>query len=70
LKELAVENGASEDIEVVQMRKYGNTILFGIPGTLKRMEDGEFPPPPPPPAPEEPEEPEESEESTPEILLQ
>eukprot|EP00339_Tiarina_fusa_P020149 CAMPEP_0117028548 /NCGR_PEP_ID=MMETSP0472-20121206/20748_1 /TAXON_ID=693140 ORGANISM="Tiarina fusus, Strain LIS" /NCGR_SAMPLE_ID=MMETSP0472 /ASSEMBLY_ACC=CAM_ASM_000603 /LENGTH=200 /DNA_ID=CAMNT_0004736067 /DNA_START=83 /DNA_END=685 /DNA_ORIENTATION=+ len=53
LKSLAVENGACKDIEIIQIREYGNTILFGVPGTLKRMKDGEFPPPTPPPAPEE-----------------
>jgi hypothetical protein len=54
LKSLAVENGAPEDLEIIQTREYGNTIMFGIPGTLKRMEDGEFPPPKLPPKPEEP----------------
>ena len=53
LKDIAVENGASVDIEIIQMRDYGNIVLYGIPGTLQRMEDGSFPPPPPPPKEEE-----------------
>jgi hypothetical protein len=48
LKGLAVENGAPEGIEVIQTREFGNTVLFGIPGTLLRMKAGTFPPLTPP----------------------
>jgi hypothetical protein len=43
---LAVENGASPNIELIQMRENEKTILFGLPGTLDKMNDGSFPPPP------------------------
>jgi hypothetical protein len=59
---LAIENGAPADIEMIQMREKQKEILFGMPGTMKRMEDGSFPPPPPPP--EEEEEKEEGEEES------
>jgi RNA-binding protein YhbY len=49
LRELAVESGASADIEMVQAREFEKVIMFGIPGTLARIAQGEFPPPPPPP---------------------
>jgi hypothetical protein len=49
LLDLAVENGASEGIEIVQMREKDKTIMFGLPGTLERVKEGTFPPPPPPP---------------------
>lgn len=47
LRELAVENGASADIEMIQMREGDKTIVFGMPGTLAKMETGDFPPPEP-----------------------
>jgi RNA-binding protein YhbY len=46
LKNLAVENGASPNIELIQMRENDKTILFGLPGTIEKMNDGSFPPPP------------------------
>ncbi len=49
IRELAQESGAPEGIELVQKRDAENTILFGVPGTLARIEQGDFPPPPPPP---------------------
>jgi hypothetical protein len=49
LRDLAVENGASKDIEIVQMREKDKTIMFGLPGTMEQVKDGSFPPPPPPP---------------------
>jgi hypothetical protein len=60
LRELAIENGAPADIEMIQVREGQKEILFGMPGTVKRVEDGSFPPPPPPPE-EEKEEDEEEE---------
>jgi len=48
LRDLAIENGASPDIELIQMREKDKIILFGLPGTLDKMKDGSFPPPPPP----------------------
>jgi len=47
--ELAEESGAPAGIEMVQVRQTENTILFGMPGTLAKIEKGEFPPAPPPP---------------------
>jgi hypothetical protein len=47
LRELAVENGAPADIEMIQMRDFDKTIVFGMPGTLAKMETGDFPPPEP-----------------------
>mmetsp|Transcript_3311 Transcript_3311/g.3786 ORF Transcript_3311/g.3786 Transcript_3311/m.3786 type:complete len:193 (+) Transcript_3311:44-622(+) len=49
LRDFAVESGASENIEIVQMREKDRTILFGLPRTSEKIEDGSFPPPPPPP---------------------
>jgi hypothetical protein len=49
LRDLAVENGAPADIELVQMREGEKMIMFGLPGTLKKIKEGSFPPPPPPP---------------------
>jgi hypothetical protein len=34
---------------MIQMREKDRTILFGLPGTIEKVEDGSFPPPPPPP---------------------
>ena len=47
LRDLAVENGASADIEMIQMRQGDKVIVFGMPGTLAKMETGDFPPPEP-----------------------
>mmetsp|Transcript_16014 Transcript_16014/g.36929 ORF Transcript_16014/g.36929 Transcript_16014/m.36929 type:complete len:171 (+) Transcript_16014:134-646(+) len=44
LRELTVESGASEDIELIQMREKDRTILFGLPGTFENMRNGSFPP--------------------------
>ena len=44
LRDLAVESGASKDIELIQMRESDRMILFGLPGTLQRIKDGTFPP--------------------------
>jgi RNA-binding protein YhbY len=49
LRKLAEEAGASENIELIQARDGDKIILFGLPGTLERINKGEFPPPPPPP---------------------
>ena len=49
LRDLAIESGASEGIELIQMRDKDRTIMFGLPGTLENVENGTFPPPPPPP---------------------
>ena len=51
LRDLAIESGASNSIELIQMREKDRTIMFGLPGTLENVENGSFPPPPP--APEE-----------------
>jgi RNA-binding protein YhbY len=47
LRTLAVENGAPDDIELIQLREGSKEILFAMPGTLKKMEQGSFPPPVP-----------------------
>lgn len=44
LKELCEESGAPKGIELVQAREGENVILFGLPGTLERIQAGEFPP--------------------------
>jgi hypothetical protein len=44
LRELAIESGASQDIELIQMREKDRTIMFGLPGTLKNVQNGSFPP--------------------------
>jgi len=46
LRDLAVENGASEGIEMIQIREKDKIILFGLPGTMEKMKKGSFPPPP------------------------
>eukprot|EP00538_Stauroneis_constricta_P012208 CAMPEP_0119563720 /NCGR_PEP_ID=MMETSP1352-20130426/24465_1 /TAXON_ID=265584 /ORGANISM="Stauroneis constricta, Strain CCMP1120" /LENGTH=163 /DNA_ID=CAMNT_0007612365 /DNA_START=65 /DNA_END=553 /DNA_ORIENTATION=- len=48
LRDLAVESGASKDIELIQWRDSDRMILFGLPGTMDRIQSGDFPPPPPP----------------------
>ena len=49
LRQLAEENGAPPGIELIQTREAENVIMFGWPGSMKRIQNGEFPPPPPPP---------------------
>eukprot|EP00547_Thalassionema_nitzschioides_P005293 CAMPEP_0194218818 /NCGR_PEP_ID=MMETSP0156-20130528/24577_1 /TAXON_ID=33649 /ORGANISM="Thalassionema nitzschioides, Strain L26-B" /LENGTH=161 /DNA_ID=CAMNT_0038948291 /DNA_START=53 /DNA_END=535 /DNA_ORIENTATION=+ len=56
LVKLALEAGAPEGIECLQYRDIEKTILFGLPGTLEKIQAGDFPPPPPPPPPQEEEE--------------
>jgi RNA-binding protein YhbY len=46
LRDLAEENGAEPGIEMIQIREKDRIILFGAPGTMKRMKEGGFPPPP------------------------
>lgn len=46
VRELAVESGASPDIELLQMRESDRTIMFGLPGTLENIRNGSFPPAP------------------------
>lgn len=46
LKALAVENGAPADLEIIQIREGSKEIMFGMPGTVQRMEEGTFPPAP------------------------
>jgi hypothetical protein len=45
LTELAVENGAPSDMEMIQMREKEKTILFAMPGTMQKVKEGTFPPP-------------------------
>lgn len=44
LRDLAVQSGASDDIECVQAREFDKVIMFALPGTLARIKSGEFPP--------------------------
>lgn len=44
LRELAIESGASQDIELIQMREKDRTVMFGLPGTLENVQNGSFPP--------------------------
>jgi len=46
LRELTVESGASQDIELIQMREKERTIMFGLPGTVENVKNGSFPPAP------------------------
>lgn len=48
LAKLAEEAGAPEGIEYLQSRASAKTVLLGMPGTLAKIEAGDFPPPPPP----------------------
>jgi hypothetical protein len=48
LKKLAEEAGAPEGVEFIQSRDIEKTIMFGMPGTLARIQSGDFPPAPPP----------------------
>lgn len=43
LRALAEENGAPGGIEMLQARGADKIILFGLPGTLQRIKDNEFP---------------------------
>jgi len=47
LRDLAIESGASDSIEMIQMREIDRTIMFGLPGTMVNVENGSFPPPEP-----------------------
>ena len=47
LKQLAVNSGASPDMELLQSRAAEQIILVSLPGTRKRVEQGDFPPPEP-----------------------
>ncbi|KAL7541461.1 hypothetical protein ACHAXR_010939 [Thalassiosira sp. AJA248-18] len=49
LKQLAVDSGAGDGIELIHIRTSDNTIMFGIEGALDKIDNGDFPPPPPPP---------------------
>ena len=53
LKQLAVESGASDGLELIHIRTSDKVILFGKEGTLDSIDAGDFPPPPPPPKDEE-----------------
>lgn len=44
LRGLAIENGAPANLELIQIREGSKEIMFGMPGTLQRMEEGLFPP--------------------------
>ncbi len=46
LKKFAVQSGASQGIELLQVRDKDKIILVGLPGTLEKIENGSFPPPP------------------------
>jgi hypothetical protein len=50
LRDYAIECGAPPNIELIQIRSIEKMILFGLPGTLERIRNNEFPPPPPPPS--------------------
>lgn len=45
LKELCEDSGAPKGIELLQAREADKVLLFGLPGTLERIQAGEFPPP-------------------------
>jgi len=49
LKDQAEKAGATHGIELLLSKASANTILIGQPGSLERINKGEFPPPPPPP---------------------
>jgi hypothetical protein len=48
LRDLAVEAGADEEMELIKIRDSEKVILFGKPGTMERIKSGEFPPKPKP----------------------
>ena len=64
LRDLAVESGASQSIELIEMKQNERTIIFGLPGTKGKIQDGSFPPPPPPPYKRQPEETTEDDEQS------
>ena len=45
LKELCEESGAPKGIELIQAREGDKVIMFGLPGTMEKIQAGEFPPP-------------------------
>mmetsp|Transcript_29943 Transcript_29943/g.51143 ORF Transcript_29943/g.51143 Transcript_29943/m.51143 type:complete len:171 (-) Transcript_29943:484-996(-) len=49
LKQLAVDSGANDGMELIHIRTSDKVILFGKEGTLDLIDAGDFPPPPPPP---------------------
>ncbi len=49
LKQLAVDSGANDGLELIHIRTSDKVILFGKEGTLDLIDAGSFPPPPPPP---------------------
>jgi hypothetical protein len=53
LRDLAVEAGADEGMELIKIRDSEKVILFGKPGTMERIKSGEFPPKPKPWIPKE-----------------
>lgn len=44
LKQLAVESGADEGVELIHIRTSDKMILFGKEGTLDAIDAGDFPP--------------------------
>ena len=44
LKQLAVESGANDGIELIHIRTSDKVILFGMEGTLDLIDNGDFPP--------------------------
>ena len=46
LRDLAVASGAPDTLELLQARESEKILLFGMPGTLERIQSGEFPPAP------------------------
>ena len=53
LKQLAVESGASDGLELIHIRTSDKVILCGKEGMLDSIDAGDFPPPPPPTRDEE-----------------
>lgn len=49
LKQLAVDSGANDGMELIHIRTSDKVILFGKEGSLELIDAGSFPPPPPPP---------------------
>ena len=50
LKEQAEKSGAPQGMELLMSKSSANTLLIGLPGSLTRIQKGDFPPPPPPTA--------------------
>lgn len=48
LRDLAIENGAPQGLELIQLREGSKEVVFGMPGTLEKMQQGTFPPKPKP----------------------